>query len=195
MGNIQKQEIILIVAYLANSRGIGFQGKLPWENTPIKSDMSRFKKETLNSTVIMGKDTWLSLPKKYRPLPERQNIVVSNTLDPHTLPKGVELVHSVDEALSKAVHEKIFPIGGVKMFEEFMTRNLAHKILATIVYSDLLKYDRVFPEIEKSWKNVYQSSPTIDPSSKLKIQFCSFLNSENFHPSYYSGGYTDEGTE
>ena len=55
--------------------GIGKNGKLPWH---VSEDLKNFKKITLNSTVIMGRKTWESLPVK--PLPNRENIVLSKTL-------------------------------------------------------------------------------------------------------------------
>jgi len=54
--------------------GIGYQNRLPWSN--IQGDLPRFKRLTSGKTVIMGRNTWDSLPKK--PLPGRINIVVSS---------------------------------------------------------------------------------------------------------------------
>jgi len=63
----------LIVA-CTPSGGIGYKNRLPWNN--IQGDLKRFKELTSNNTVIMGRNTWESLPKK--PLPNRVNIVVSS---------------------------------------------------------------------------------------------------------------------
>jgi dihydrofolate reductase len=54
--------------------GIGYQNKLPWTN--IRGDLPRFKRLTDGHNVIMGRNTWDSLPKK--PLPGRLNFVVSS---------------------------------------------------------------------------------------------------------------------
>ena len=56
--------------------GIGYQNKLPWTN--IQGDLVRFKNLTKDQVIVMGRNTWDSLPKK--PLPNRLNIVISNTL-------------------------------------------------------------------------------------------------------------------
>ena len=53
--------------------GIGFNGKLPWTN--IQGDLPRFKALTTSKVVLMGRNTWDSLPKK--PLPNRINVVVT----------------------------------------------------------------------------------------------------------------------
>lgn len=55
--------------------GIGYKNKLPWH---IPLDLIRFKNLTKNGVVVMGRKTWESLPKK--PLPNRVNIVISNTI-------------------------------------------------------------------------------------------------------------------
>src|ERR1019366_5024817 len=72
------KDIALIGAVSANGVygiGRGSEGRLAWESN--KRDMAFFKKETTGHTVIMSRGTWLSLPKKARPLPERINIVVT----------------------------------------------------------------------------------------------------------------------
>ena len=103
----------LIVAMCKNN-GIGFNNKIPWR---ISEDMSYFSKKTsgdyvgVNETikknaVIMGRNTWDSLPKKYKPLPIRFNIVLTRnpqkllTLDHHDMDKkDIGYVSSVDEAI------------------------------------------------------------------------------------------------
>ena len=54
---------------------IGFKGGMPWH---LPEDMKRFKELTVSHPVIMGRKTWESLSLKYRPLPNRDNIVVSH---------------------------------------------------------------------------------------------------------------------
>ncbi len=63
----------LIIACDPNG-GIGYQNRLPWTN--IQGDLPRFKRLTDCQTVVMGRNTWDSLPKK--PLPKRINLVVSS---------------------------------------------------------------------------------------------------------------------
>ena len=101
----------LIVAMCKNN-GIGFDNKIPWR---ISEDMSYFSKKTSGdysidgikkNAVIMGRNTWESLPKKYKPLPNRLNIVLTrNTqrlqeLDHYdTDKKDIEYVSSLDGAI------------------------------------------------------------------------------------------------
>lgn len=60
--------------------GIGQGGNLPWPNN--SADLAWFKENTLNSTIVMGRNTWESLP--FKPLPKRHNVVVSNTMREQT---------------------------------------------------------------------------------------------------------------
>ncbi|MEK7148581.1 MAG: dihydrofolate reductase [Patescibacteria group bacterium] len=62
---------IILVAAMDRNRGIGNNNKLPWGN-PIPEDIANFKSLTLRENVVMGRKTWGSIPKKYRPLPNRK---------------------------------------------------------------------------------------------------------------------------
>lgn len=64
----------LIVA-CTPSGGIGYKNKLPWDK--LQGDLPRFRKLTTNNVVVMGRNTWESLPVK--PLPNRTNVVVTST--------------------------------------------------------------------------------------------------------------------
>lgn len=81
--------------------GIGIDNRLPWKN--LQGDLERFKTLTLNQTVIMGRNTWDSLPKK--PLPSRTNIVVTSTIIPTIKTVDLETAKTLDGWL----------IGGAKL--------------------------------------------------------------------------------
>lgn len=87
---------------------IGLDGKIPWY---YPADLRRFKRLTLNSTVIMGRKTWESLT--IRPLPERQNIVVTRNHQPE-----IEHYPSLQLALGNAQHDSIWFIGGAEIYGE-----------------------------------------------------------------------------
>jgi len=104
-------EIHLIWAQDLNG-GIGKDGNLPWY---ISEDLKNFKNLTLNSTIVMGRKTWDSLPVK--PLSKRRNIVLS-----HTDQKNVETYQSYNECigvLKKDNVDKIFVIGGRSIYKLF----------------------------------------------------------------------------
>ena len=110
--------VLLSAGPIARARNgvIGKDGRLPWR---LKSDLAIFKAATLGKPVIMGRKTWESLPK--RPLPGRDNIVISRTRG-YTAP-GATVVSDPKAALSKAAmcasragSEEIAVIGGGEIF-------------------------------------------------------------------------------
>jgi dihydrofolate reductase len=90
--------------------GIGYQNRLPWTN--IRGDLPRFKRLTEGQTVIMGRNTWDSLPKK--PLPGRINIVVSSRpleAEHHSVIRSPELQFNRPDDVP------VWLIGGAKLIE------------------------------------------------------------------------------
>ena len=95
--------------------GIGKDGNLPWH---ISEDLKNFKRLTSGSTILMGRNTWESLP--VRPLPERRNIVLSSKEVP-----DVEYYTSVEECIETLDGdgtEKLFVIGGTTVYRNFIHR-------------------------------------------------------------------------
>ncbi|MDH3637544.1 MAG: dihydrofolate reductase [Gammaproteobacteria bacterium] len=86
---------------------IGTHGTLPWH---YSGDLKRFKRLTLDSTVIMGRHTWESLPIK--PLPRRRNIVITR----HRI-SGVDCYPSIDAALATCIGDVWF-IGGARLYQD-----------------------------------------------------------------------------
>lgn len=127
------------------NRGIGYQNQLPWH---LSADLKHFKEVTTGGTVIMGRKTWESLPETYRPLKERLNIVVSRS--ELSLPEGVLLAHSLDEALELAEQHggdrKAFVIGGATLYAEAIAHAACNELMLTELegHADC---DAFFPEI------------------------------------------------
>lgn len=80
-----------------NPGAMGFNCGMPWH---LPADLKYFKSKTEGCPVIMGRRSWEALPKKYRPLPDRKNIVVSR--DPHYDAKGAEVCTSIENAIDCA---------------------------------------------------------------------------------------------
>jgi dihydrofolate reductase len=170
-----KKELIIIVGYQTQDRGIGMEGKLPWKSIP--TDMKHFEEKTSGHTVIMGRDTYRSIPEKFRPLRKRENIVVTKTQTQQHFPDEVIVAGHLPEAIMKASREKIFLIGGEGIYKEIMERNLANTILATIIHPEkLFACDRFFPELGTNWQAVSTGEKGLDEKSGLLIQFVTFKN-------------------
>lgn len=151
-----------IIAAMDTNRGIGYQGKLPWK---LRGDMDYFRDTTLgqvstsrHNAVIMGRRTWDSLPLKFRPLPNRTNVVVSH--QPLDLPAGVILAHSLDGALTAVdrpeIHD-VFVIGGAAVFAEALKRADCARLLITEIQTSFPS-DVSFPDIPPTFKEVGRSN-------------------------------------
>jgi dihydrofolate reductase len=91
--------------------GIGYQNTLPWSN--IQGDLPRFKRLTEGQTVVMGRNTWDSLPKK--PLPNRINVVVSSR-ELEAEHRNVHRAYSISPLTSNILPDW-WIIGGAKLIE------------------------------------------------------------------------------
>lgn len=132
---------------------IGKNNTIPWH---YSEDLKRFKKLTVGKTVIMGRNTWESLPIK--PLPERRNIVITSSLI-----KNVECFKSITEAVNTCTGD-IWFIGGAGIYEEAM--NLADCIDMTLVPDNVNGSHCIyFPKIGKDWKE--SETKPLENSSKL----------------------------
>lgn len=142
--------IISLIAAMANNRVIGKDNALPWH---LPDDMKFFMHTTSGHTVVMGRRNYDSLPPKYKPLPNRKNIVVSR--QPHFSAAGCQVVHSLNEAIALAEKEKIeelFIIGGADIYEQSIL--MAHKLYLTEINATV-EGDRFFPIVNKTeWREV-----------------------------------------
>ena len=127
---------IFLIAAVDKNLAIGKNGKIPWH---IKEDLRHFKKNTLNTTIIMGRATFDSIGK---PLPDRKNIVMTKSPSNR---KGVIEVADAKSALKEAkkTSEKISIIGGESIYKEFMP--IANKLLLTEIDIVVKEADTFFP--------------------------------------------------
>jgi dihydrofolate reductase len=106
--------MISIIVAIAENYAIGKNNDLLWH---IPEDMKRFKRITSGHKVIMGKNTYLSLP--FRPLRDRENIVITD--NPDETFDGCTAVYSINEALEKCNgSNESFIIGGASVYKQFL---------------------------------------------------------------------------
>lgn len=140
-----------IIVAIDEKGGIGKNNTLPWH---IQADMKHFKELTTGGTVIMGRNTWESIPEKFRPLPNRLNIVLTGNLN-YLVPDGVKLASSLDGAL--AVSEgKTFVIGGAKLFADAIKHPDCAELLITQIEGDF-DCDTFFPFIPAQFQKTEES--------------------------------------
>ncbi|NEX61673.1 dihydrofolate reductase [Noviherbaspirillum galbum] len=124
--------------------GIGIDNKLPWR---LPEDMAHFKRTTIGHPVIMGRKTFDSIGK---PLPNRRNIVV--TRNAGWTREGVEVAHSVEEAVALVGDTPSCLIGGEQIFREAMP--ITQRLVVTEI-GRAFDCDVFFPKIEPGeWKEV-----------------------------------------
>lgn len=141
-------------------RGIGKDGKLPWN---IKADMQHFKKITSTTedpnkenAVIMGRKTWESIPEEFRPLAGRRNFVISR--NPDYRPEGAYSIRSLNQLLEKLNEKKdntienIFIIGGGLIYSMYIDFLQLSGIYLTEI-DEKYDCDTYFPELPERFEN------------------------------------------
>ena len=153
----------IFVAYSKN-RVIGRNNDLPWY---IPEDLKRFKKLTTGHTVIMGRNTYVSIINRLgQPLPGRRNIVISSSLQKS---QGVEVARSLEEALGLArTVEEVFIIGGERVYRDSLEAGVVDKIYATEI-DQTIDGDVFFPAINK--KDWHETSRQKHQDENYKYSF------------------------
>lgn len=147
---IKKVQFSAIVAYEKDSRGIGLNGMIPWKN---KTDLKFFKKVTTgngNNAVVMGRKTFESIG---RALPNRVNLILSNSLENADEP--YEVFHTIDSLVSRCEEgnfDNVFVIGGSKIYQEFLDRDLIDILYIDEISLDHSQdFDAYFPELQNDF--------------------------------------------
>jgi dihydrofolate reductase len=140
--------IACVVAHSSN-RVIGRDGDLPWH---LAADLRRFRELTSGHAVVMGRKTYESLPDRFRPLPNRRNLVLSR--DPGYAAPGAEVFPDLASALA-ACEGDCFVIGGGATYEHALA--VADRVYATEIDAEV-DGDTYFPELA-GWREVEASEP------------------------------------
>ena len=118
---------LTMIAARARNGVIGHQNRMPWH---LPEDLKHFRQQTMGHVVLLGRKTWESIG---RPLPGRRMVVISR--QSLTLPEGVELTASLDEAIAHhAAEDEIMVMGGAQIYEQAWSR--ADRLLLTEIALD-----------------------------------------------------------
>lgn len=142
----------LIVA-LARNRVIGRAGRLPWR---LPEDLKFFRRMTVGKPVLMGRRTFESIG---RPLPERQNIVLSR--DPAYRAEGCQVVQSLGAALAVASPAtEVMVIGGAMLYARTLPQ--AERLYLTLVEAEVAG-DVYFPAFDwRAWREDWREEHPAD---------------------------------
>lgn len=154
---------ISIIVAVGNDFAIGLENKLLWH---LPADLKRFKKITSGHKIIMGRNTFLSLPKGA--LPNRTNIVISDKENERF--EDCVMASSPEKALELAgIHEEVFVIGGGSIYKQFLPHT--SRIYLTRVHADF-KADTYFPELKgENWRETEHEDFPADEKHKYPYSF------------------------
>ncbi len=151
-----------IVVAMDDRRGIGKNGTLPWH---LPEDLKHFKDITVTTSdpsrknaVIMGRKTWESLPVKFRPLPDRLNVILSRNEE--FTAKGVVVGSTLERAMDVLEKdpkiENIFVIGGAQIYTYVLHHPLCQRLFITFVHGDFA-CDAFFPLLPNRFQEVHRT--------------------------------------
>jgi len=171
---------IILIAAVEDTGGIGWLGSLPWPN--ISADMKHFAKLTTEgvithkcnytipnceTAVVMGRKTWDSIPHKFRPLPNRTNLVLTNSKKSI----GTNYIHcrTLESVISQCVNrgiDDLFVIGGEQIYNLFLNFTNVDFIYLTKI-KGVYKCDRWFPQFNGT--KISESEPEIEDGIEYKF--------------------------
>ena len=161
---------LALIAAIANNNAIGFENKLLYW---LPNDLKRFKELTTGHTIIMGSNTFRSLPKGA--LPNRRNIVLSRKEKEFP---SCETFSSLEEALANCNGtELVYVIGGEMLYRAALP--LADILCLTEIDDTPEKADAFFPEFTRSdWEIIEQEEHTPDEKHAFNYRFVTYLKRE-----------------
>ena len=156
------KSIQAIVAIDGNG-AIGRQGDLLCH---LPADMKHFKEVTMGHSIVMGRKTFESFPR--RPLPGRQNIVITRNADWQY--PGVTVAHSLEEAIAAAQTDTVFIIGGAQVYGQALP--LVDVLHLTRIHARWASADVYFPALDPDeWQEVSREHHQSDHRNAYEFDF------------------------
>ena len=162
---------ISIIAAVAQNGVIGKDNDLVWH---LPDDMRFFSTKTKGHIVVMGRKNWDSIPLKYRPLPNRENIILTRNKEFRT--DGAEVFDSLEKAIihsNKTPEKEIFIIGGSEIYK--LALPYTYRMYLTEI-AESFEGDTYFPEYDKSmWKEISRIHHPKDEKHASEFDFVEYL--------------------
>nr|QQV29601.1 dihydrofolate reductase [Kaumoebavirus] len=179
-----------IIVAVDRNNGIGINGRLPWNS--LKGDMAFFRTTTTTvdaagkyNALIMGSKTYLSIPKKFRPLKDRLNVVLTRQdvikfRQANEIPDDVVVANTFDDALKyielNGDVQKIFVIGGSEVYGEAMKRKECQRLYVTHVLEPEYMCDTHLPPIPSCYK--MEGAAPAQKEGDISYQIVSYVRSQ-----------------
>lgn len=158
--------MISIIAAVAKNGAIGYKNKLIYW---LPNDLKRFKALTTGHTIIMGRNTFLSLPKGA--LPNRRNVVLSRSAKAF---EGCDVYPSLEEALKHCTpDEDIYIIGGASVYKQALP--LADRLCLTEIDDTPTEADTFFPPYNEGWKEESREDHPVDDRHDFPYSFVDYV--------------------
>jgi len=159
--------VISFIAALSKNRVIGKNNDLPWH---LPDDMKYFMQTTKGHYSIMGRKNYDSIPEKFRPLPNRTNVVVTRQKD--FIAPGCMVVHSVEEGIEtarKANEQEAFITGGAEIFKVGFP--FSQRLYLTEIDAEI-EGDTYFPEWNAAqWSEMSRRHHPVDDRHVFAFDF------------------------
>lgn len=143
---------------------IGKGNTLPWH---LPADLKYFKEVTTGKTVIMGRNTFLSLG---RPLPNRKNVVITSQ---NLNDERIETFKTLEEAIKN--NPDSFIIGGSQIYKYALENNLIDTLYVTLIDHDFGNGDAYFNYDESKWKLVSETNNTKDEKNQYDYSYLKYI--------------------
>ncbi|MEP2024589.1 MAG: dihydrofolate reductase [Reichenbachiella sp.] len=161
---------IALIAAMSKNRVIGINNDLPWH---LPDDMKYFMETTKGHVVIMGRKNFDSLPPKFKPLPNRTNVILTRRKS-FEVP-DCTVFNDIDAAYDFAVEQgeqELFVIGGGQIYEMAMDR--ADVIYLTEIDAHIENGEVFFPEMRSEWKETSRKHHPLDDRHKYSFDFVKY---------------------
>ena len=160
--------IVSLIVAVSENNVIGKDNDLVWN---LPDDMNFFKKTTIGHFVIMGRKNYESIPEKFRPLPNRTNVII--TRQTNFQAKDCLVVNDINQALNlakNAQEQEAFIIGGGQIYLLALQNDLVDRIYLTRIH-DEFEGDTFFPELSEQWKEVHRQWHPADEKHNSSFSF------------------------
>ena len=162
-----------IIVATSNNWGIGYKNELLFR---ISADLKRFKEMTMGKTLVMGHNTFKSLPNQ-KPLPGRKNIVVSRNQS-LKIP-GAYVANSKEQVMEMVKCEEVFIIGGEQIYNLFLddcTQIYLTRVMANPVA------DCFFPDLDKKPEWRFEHRSRMHYADGFEFSYCEYVRKTNGVP-------------
>lgn len=156
---------ITLIAAMGKNRAIGLDGRMPWH---LPAELQHFKQATMGKAIVMGRKTWQAIG---RPLPGRQNIIVSR--NPGFAAADAEVIDSLNAAVEISKSAEIMVIGGGQLYS--LALPYARRMILTLIDVEP-EADTWFPDWDsRHWQQVNEQDYQADEKNGHAYRIVEFV--------------------